>query len=282
MKHIRKLYHVLRSLMVMLIAPADFHSAKRKLLLDNTVSVEEKALLNEVTLQVHRKDGMYIPLEARHYLSVGLSAIRCIETALDKSNETAAVRTILDFPCGKGRVLRFLRVRFPDAEITAAELDIETLDFCNRMFSVKPLLSDIDFRKLKLSGKFDLIWCGSLVTHINENATIDLLRFFHDHLSPGGLCVFTAHGLNSVDGIRDKSQTYGLTSSAQATLLSQFHQRRYGYADYKNHRGYGISVVSHERMLAITLGIGRWNETSFLEQGWDSHHDVYGFTLPSS
>ena len=131
------------------------------------------------------------------------------------------------------------------------------------MFSVKSIISDIDFRKLKLAGKFDLIWCGSLITHIDERATSDLLKFFYDHLSPGGLCVFTTHGQTSVEWIENETRAYRLTASAQQQVISQFHDTGYGYADYNNKHGYGISAVSHERMLAIARSVGQWDETSF-------------------
>ncbi|MCH7760116.1 class I SAM-dependent methyltransferase [candidate division TA06 bacterium] len=278
MNFIRKLYHHPKKILRVLYRAADFRSAKEKLLFSNALSDEEKALLSKVSLRVHRNDEMYKPIDARHYLSVGLSAVRCIENALDKSNGDKAVRHILDFPCGYGRVLRFLRVRFPDANITVSDINPVALDFCKRIFSVKSVMSDKDFNKLSLSGKFDLLWCGSLITHIDEKATTDLLKFFHDHLSPGGLCVFTTHGQTSVEWIQGKRETYRLTEVAQQEVLSQFHEKGYGYADYKNQRGIGISVVSHDRMLVIARSVRQWNETFYLEQGWDNHQDVYGFT----
>ena len=73
------------------------------------------------------------------------------------------------------------------------------LDFCQRAFSAKTVRSDIDFNKLSLPGKYDLIWCGSLVTHLDELAAINLLKFFHSHLSPDGLCIFTTHGQYSAN-----------------------------------------------------------------------------------
>ncbi len=72
---------------------------------------------------------------------------------------------------------------------------------------------------------------------------------------------------------------YGLSADAARQLLSRFEEKGYGYADYENQRGYGISVVSHERMSALARGAGEWNEISFLERGWDQHQDVYGFSL---
>jgi len=260
----------------------EFSSAVRQLLSDNNLSAKDKALLKKVSLRVHPKDGMYITGEARHYLSVGLSTIRCIESAFEGSNGSESISSILDLPCGYGRVLRFLKPRFPDAEITASEVDDDMLRFCERAFSVNSAKSNVDFDKLNLNKKFDLIWCGSLITHLDVPFVINLLKFFYRHLSPNGMCVFTTHGKFSADSIQKGSITYGLSVVAQNEVLSRFHETGYGYADYENQHGYGISAVSHERMLAIARDIGEWDEVLFMERGWDNHQDVYGFAMPTS
>ena len=262
----------------------DFHFARKKLLLSDSLADKEKTLLRKVSLKVHRndnmihrRDGFYLDI-AQHYLSIGLFAVRCIENAFKQSSEKYDVRSILDFACGHGRVLRFLRAKFPKADITACEIDPEALHFCKRTFFVKTILSQKDFTKLSLLGRFELIWCGSLLTHIDEKAATNLLKLFHDHLSPGGLCIFTTHGQTSAKWIQDKRKTYALSSRDQQQVLSQFRECGYGYAEYEHQPGYGISVVSHDRMLSIARGVGPWKETYYLERGWDNHQDVYGFT----
>jgi len=259
---------------------ADFNAAKRSLLRSDALSGEEKALLDKVNLRLHPNDGMYVASRAQHYLAVGLSAVRCIEKALDESHPGVDVRTILVFPSGFGRVLRFLKVKFPGAEITISEIDGVALDFCRRLFSVKSIMSQRDFSRLATAERFDLIWCGSLMSHIGEKAAADLLRFFYDHLTPGGVCVFTTHGQLSAEWMRKKTQTYGLTERARKQVLSNFHETGYGYADYWNHHGWGVSLVSHERMRKIALSVARWNEAFYCEHGWDNHQDVYGYAAP--
>ena len=69
----------------------------------------------------------------------------------------------------------------------ATEVDRRALDFCRRSFDVTPFLSKEPFSLLSLPWQFDLIWCGSLLTHIDEPATRDLLRLFRKHLSHGGV-----------------------------------------------------------------------------------------------
>ena len=190
------------------------------------------------------------------------------------------VGSILDFPCGYGRVLRFLRAMFPNSDITAADIDSNALDFCRRSFSVATLLSNTTFSDLFLPQQFDLIWCGSLFTHINEQASRNLLQFFHGHLSAQGVCIFTTHGQRSVDWIQSKKVTYA-TEDQQQDVIRGFQMKGYGYADYSKQSGYGTSIVSRQRMLELARGVGRWHEIFFLEHGWDNHQDVYAFAMQS-
>jgi SAM-dependent methyltransferase len=255
-----------------------FVAARQQLLSDTTLSTAERRLLIRTNLRVHPNDGMYQG-DAHHYLSVGLSAIRCVEAVLEKTNRAKSIESILDLPCGYGRVLRFLRSKFREAKISACEIDPETLDFCRRTFFANPIRSDIDFNKIFLPQKFDLIWCGSLITHLDEIATTHLLRFFYDHLHPNGVCIFTTHGQFSVDSIQNGEITYGLSAEGQNKVITQFDETGYGYADYVDQQGYGISAVSYERMISLTNSVGNWKEIFFRQRGWDNHQDVYGFIV---
>lgn len=62
-------------------------------------------------------------------------------------------------------------------------------------------------------------------------------------------------------------------------MLSQFYANGYGYTDYSKQPGYGISLVSYEQMLSIARKTGTWNETYYVEHGWDHHQDVYGLVM---
>ena len=61
--------------------------------------------------------------------------------------------------------------------------------------------------------------------------------------------------------------------------MRTFHEKGYGYADYVNEIGYGISAVSHSRIVELASAIGRWEEVSFLDHGWDGLQDVYAFAI---
>jgi SAM-dependent methyltransferase len=254
---------------------AKLRSARTRLLHSDTLSDQEKMLLEKVSCRVHLNDRMYAISSDEEYLFAGLSALRCIESVLARSAGHNNVQSILDFACGYGRVVRFLKARFSAADITTSDIDPAALDFCRRAFSVKTIISNLDFTGLSISDTFDLIWCGSLVTHIDENDAARLLRFFHDHLSLRGVCIFTTHGTRAAKSM----QTYGLTETAQQQVLSQFHEKGYGYADYAGRRGIGISIVSPECMLSIAQNAGEWTHIAFLEHGWDNLQDVYGLCV---
>jgi len=152
------------------------------------------------------------------------------------------------------------------------------LEFCKREFSVSTLMSHKNFSNIRLPLQADLIWSGSLITHINEKRASELLQLFCKHLAPGGLFLFTTHGLTSVKWIETKAYTYGLSVNAQEKLVSELHKSGYEYVNYESLKNYGLSVVSRERMTQIASSAGQWTQSFFLESGWVGHHDVYGFT----
>jgi len=256
-----------------------FRRARKRFLSSAKWSVAEKAMLRRISLRVHPHDDMYIRGQEEHYLSVGLSASVCIGAALKAiARDGTTVRSLLDFPCGYGRELRFLKAKFPQASITAGELNTGALEFCGRTFAVSIVQSAKEFPAIVLSDKFDLIWCGSLITHLEERNSLELLKFFCGHLAPGGLCLFSTHGQNVVDEI--VKDTIRLTADDKQELLSGFYAGGYGYVDYfKDSSGYGTSVVSRDRMVALAQEAGPWKEVFYLARGWAESHDVYGFAL---
>ena len=245
---------------------------------DPALSANDKELLGRVALSLAPADNMFMLGFGRadHYLKVGLSAIRCIDASLENSNIVlGSAPSILDFPCGHGRVLRFLRARYPLSDITVSEIDVNAIEFCEETFKCRGVVSSPDFDTLTLPGPFDLVWCGSLLTHLPEDDTKGLLRLIFRHLSPNGTCIITTHGQLSVDRISNGDNYYGLTKAAEREMLSQFEKTGYGYAGYKVGSGYGVSLVSRDRMRRLVAETGAWHETSFIEHGWDEHQDVY-------
>src|SRR5436309_14349941 len=106
--------------------------------------------------------------DSKYYFEYGETAVRLIRLAMDATG-TGQVPThnVLDFPSGHGRVLRTLKAAFPRARLTACDIDHDAVDFCAETFGAEPIYSDEDPRAIELPGQYDLIWCGSLFTHLD-------------------------------------------------------------------------------------------------------------------
>jgi SAM-dependent methyltransferase len=258
-----------------LTSGADMQRTRKRLLNAPELDLEQKTLLRKATLKIHPHDGMYVPFQAEHYLRVGLGAIACINKALAGTN--ASPQRILDLPCGHGRVMRFVKARFPEAELFAMEIDVSGIEFCGKTFSARMLRSQENFDALNLDQRFDLVWCGSLLTHITEATAASLLRFFHRHLSINGVCVFTTAGKYSAELLRTGALDYGLAASEVVAALKQYDQSGFGFGNYPGDPGYGITLINREKINGLASAAGAWNEVLFEERGWDNHQDVYAF-----
>ncbi len=219
-------------------------------------------------LQTELADGdtMFDGREA-HYLDVGLSALACIEAAL----QGRSPRSILDLPCGYGRVTRMLRARFPAARLTVCDLDRAGVDFAARQFGAQRAYSVEDLGSLRLPDRYELIWVGSLVTHLSEAQTGALLDRMAACMEPGAVLVVSSHGPSIADGLR--SWGYGLQPSAAASVLDAYAAGGYGHAAYGASNGYGVALTDRSWWEAAVAGRGL-ELVSYAEQAWDGHQDV--------
>jgi len=137
--------------------------------------------------------------DLRHYFEVGESALECIQEGLREAGAPPP-KKILDLPCGYGRVLRYMRAAWPKAEVTAMELVPDAALFCADTFGAKPVLSrQPSWLSTGAGAEYDLLWCGSLLTHFDADDWEPALRYFRDRLNPGGVLIFTTHGDLSID-----------------------------------------------------------------------------------
>ncbi len=235
-------------------------------------------------LTVSRADTM-LGVHDAHYVSVGQSALAAIERALEGREPT----NILDLPCGFGRVTRALRARFPHASITVSDLDQPGVDFSASQFGARGAYSVRDFRELVLGERYDLIWVGSLVTHLPTGQTMHFLRALARHLTPWGRAVISVHGPSIIPRLREKG--YGLLPEAAKQVIGQFETTGFGYADYPSEEHlYGISLSNDH--YGISLTDEPWMRQALAKSGlalvryehrtWDDHHDVVIANRPPS
>ena len=137
-----------------------------------------------------RGDKMYGGLRGPYVLA-GTTAIALIRQAMALAGEQNAPAAILDLPCGHGRVMRVLRAAFPDSTLIACDLDRDGVDFCAETFAAVPVYGNTDPARVRIDQPVDLIWVGSLFTHIDPARWNDFLDLFARVLRPGGILVVT-------------------------------------------------------------------------------------------
>lgn len=247
---------------------------KWRLLADRSLSGSERELLKKASGKIYFNDTMYDGRGA-HYFKVGLSAMHCIEEAMAQAKLTDPP-TILDFPCGSGRVLRFLAPRFPKAQLAACDLQSEAVRFCARTFGAEASYSSATLDELELGKKFDLIWCGSLATHFNEPDILALLRLFARHLRTGGLLIVTTHGDFVAQRLPRREFDYGLADEQVERIVQDYSRNGFAFTEYVGEQNWGVSLTSPAWLRARVRELGCWREVYFKERGWDRHQDVFG------
>lgn len=214
-----------------------------------------------------------------HYFSVGQSALHCVETAMMAAEKSSFGR-ILDFASGYGRVLRVLKAAFPQAELTACDITHDAIDFCAGAFGAIPIVSSEDPGKIRFKDKFDLIWCGTLLTQFDRPKFSEFLAFFESILSPGGLLVFTTHGHFVARRLRNGQGDYGMDPIAVSTILNGYETTGFGYADYPNEvlarvgvTKYGICVSKPSWVCSQIESLEKLRLVTYTERAWDNHQD---------
>src|SRR5262249_43255454 len=145
-----------------------------------------------IDLTISPHDDMFVAGELASYLFVGTSALEVISEAMLLARKTHFA-DVLDVPCGYGRVTRHLVKFFPESQIFVSEIDRAKQGFCASTFGAQGIDLPPDFTG-EPSRCFDLIFVGSLLTHLNEARSVNLLRYLLKALSEGGLLIVTTHG----------------------------------------------------------------------------------------
>ncbi len=249
--------------------PLDILRAYRARMID-TVSPNDQMVLSQAALDT---DTLPENDWCAQYFWVTEEALRVIAKAMVAAERTT-VRRILDLPCGHGRVLRGLRAAFPEAEITACDIDRDGVDFCARTFGARPVYGDSDPDRIDLGGEtFDLIYVGSLLTHLDADQFRRFVRMLSRHLAANGLLVFTTHGRWCVTFHRTVMAF--IAPEPWQIIEEGFRKDGFGYHDYAESPGYGVSLTSIGWVQQVIDADPSLTTVSVMEKGLGNYQDVF-------
>jgi SAM-dependent methyltransferase len=243
-------------------------------IINRMLDANGQPLLRPMSRKISPADDMYVDGLDAHYFSIGDSALRCISLGLTAAGADPPT-SILDIPCGYGRVLRVLKAYFPKARLTACDIDTDAVDFCAETFGASRVYSEKDFSRICLSDTFDLIWCGSLLTHLDVPYWRSFIELCTAHLEKDGTMLFTTHGQYVIKMMIDYDYDYGVGISSAHRLVDNYNERGFGYCDYPGQTDYGISVSSPAWVVSFLEEHSDLQICSVVEMGWGAHQDVY-------
>jgi SAM-dependent methyltransferase len=232
---------------------------------------------NSINLTIAPDDLMFKG-DVEHYFGCGAGALNIMLAALQLTGAPDPM-TILDFGAGAGRVTRWLHAAFPAAAIDACDLRVSDMNFCAKTFGAKTWVPKTDVDSLEAPGIYDLIWAGSVVTHLSSDNTIRLLRKMISWTRPAGLIVLSFHGRYALT-VQDSIPNQYIHDEAWQRIKAGYAATGYGYADYSAADGYngadayGVSVTKPSWITAVVEKQSSLRLVSLSERVWDNHHDI--------
>jgi hypothetical protein len=213
-----------------------------------------------------------------HYMYGGRSALKCVVDAL-LTAEAPLPKTILDFPSAHGRTTRFLKVAFPESELWAGDINVEGVDFCVHYFGAKPFYSSPDLSTVTLPRKFDLIWCGSLASHLPEEQCKALFALLLGSLEDNGILCISTCGRGMQWAHENVFKT--IDEPAYQRICAELNQHSFGFAPYSyiypqyaSNENYGMAFLypawMEENVLTPAIQV-----LQLREKGWHGAQDVW-------
>ena len=204
------------------------------------------------------------------YWSVGLSALHCVLAGLGMCWQSRDPGTIIDFGCGYGRVGRHLRAAFPASNSTGATLmarpSVQSTSVARPSFPI------IDPAAVELPAA-DVIWVGSMFTHLTEANARQWLHRLAGHLRPEGILVATFHGRRSTTIFRARG---GNMSRMVDRIEADRPPLGWGFEKYDPAAPaeWGVSISSPVKLAEIGASVPDTHIGGIREAGWSNNHDV--------
>lgn len=215
-----------------------------------------------------------------HYLRTGREAVALMQCSLASAGlRLRDVTQCLILPSGYGRVVRHLVREINPERITACDVDRQALRFCATEFGVRPLKSSHDLRHLLLPTSYDLVFIGSLLTHLPPRTCLTLLDKVAAALRPSGHLVFTTQGETCLEHLAWYGEEFVRT---EETFREQVWEAGVAFVPYRRRRAYGITIHTRRyierEMASRPRGL---RLLAYRERGWDAHQDVWFYNACS-
>jgi SAM-dependent methyltransferase len=135
--------------------------------------------------------------DLRHFLTRGQRILSDIEATLQTvGRDLSTFQNVLDFGCGCGRVLRWLRDRVPAGqELYGTDIDAEAISWCRKRLGFGRFTTNAGSPPLDFADdRFDFVYAISVFSHLREDYQKAWLGELSRVTRPGGIVLLTVHG----------------------------------------------------------------------------------------
>lgn len=141
--------------------------------------------------------------DGEHFHSSGSQSLADLENALSAVGTTlTAARTMLDFGCGCGRILRWLN-GLQNVALHGCDIDPEATTWVSENLPYVRVTRNAELPPLPYDDhSFDLVFNHSVFTHLPEDYQDAWLAELSRVVRPEGLAVLTVAGEHAFDGFR--------------------------------------------------------------------------------
>jgi len=204
---------------------------------------------------VSPNDQIYRSLErdkaSENYFTGGLDNLGRIDQIFRRhtGRTLGDARSVADYACHYGRLLRCLRAAFSDVPLYACGIDQEAVDFCTKQFGARPLLTPWAVETIAVEPEQDLVCCLSLLTHTRREFFPRVLELWNRMLRPGGVLLFTFLGEDyPAQWLAGKMHAYGQADRPTIErTIREFSQHEHAFyaqtARYGGVNDYGIGFL---------------------------------------
>jgi SAM-dependent methyltransferase len=174
-------------------------------------------------------------------------------------------RSILDFGCGCGGTLLWLRDLAPNASICGTDIDAEAIAWSRTHLSFATFTTNGADPPLEFDdARFDVVYAVSVFTHLDEAFQARWLAELRRVLMPGGTAVITLHGAGS---------WREMPAQDRETLA------RRGFVFVRNDASRGLfpdwyQMSFHSRAYVESVYAEFFDVIGFIERSMNGHQDI--------
>jgi 2-polyprenyl-3-methyl-5-hydroxy-6-metoxy-1,4-benzoquinol methylase len=224
--------------------------------LNTTISKNDLMFL--ITLHKYEIETAFIK-----YLQIGFEARNQLKNVIEQTlGGFDKINSFLDFASGHGRLTRFLVHDIDPKKMHICEIKEDALNFQSEQFGVNTIQSTISPNDFETTQQYDLIFVGSLFTHLDKSSFEGWLVKLSQILSNNGVLIFTTHNQRSKSEFEYIQYSEDIMFTEIDGTLSNADQ-------------YGTSFVSESFVRNVLGEYFDQNNVIRKSLGWNNSQDIF-------